>query len=185
MTVLFPLCPRGTVVTPRLMRRSGDLVSSLGGPTQRITRVGSRYAAQIRLPTLDAECAARWVACPLYAEALGETLSLTMPQTMDVSHLGAPTGTGVAGSAQVTYSGVAPAVGMWFSFQAGGRNYLHSITVIGDGLVMVAPLLRVNMPAGTPLEFVAPKLEGFCDDTSWEVEFFRFVGHEFTITESA
>ena len=69
MTVTFPTLPRGTIVSPRLVRVSGDLVSSLGGPTQRITRLGSRYAADVELPTLDPDCGARWLACPLAAEA--------------------------------------------------------------------------------------------------------------------
>jgi hypothetical protein len=49
----------------------------------------------------------------------------------------------------------------------------------------VAPLLRADMPAGTALNFAEPVLEGFADDTQWSTEFFRFIGHAFTLTESA
>jgi hypothetical protein len=186
MTVVFPRCPRGTVVTPRLVRVGGDLVSSLGGPTQRITRVGTRYAVEVELPTLDAACAARWLACPLAADTSGDTLALIMPQTLDVTAMAGVTGTGAVGTSEIVYTGPVPEVGMWLSFRVGGRHYLHQVTeLIATGRMRVAPLLRVAIPAVTPLDFLTPKLEGFPDDTSWSVEFFRFIGHTFTLTESA
>jgi hypothetical protein len=184
--IQFPVIPRGAVVTPQLVRTSGDLISTLGGPTQRITRLGSRYAAAVELPSLDAECAGRWLSCPLQAEAEGQTLGLVMPQMLDVSHMIGATGSGAAGSNLVTYVGSAPDPGMWFSFVAGGRHYLHLITAV-DGprhTLKVSPLLRKPL-ANTPMEFVSPILEGFADETTWSLEYFRFVGHHFTITESA
>ena len=109
-----------------------------------------------------------------------------MPQMVDASHMGAVTGTGAAASNAVTYVGSTPSAGMWFSFVAGGRNYLHLITAVDQAgkVARVAPLLRKPMN-GHHMEFVAPKLEGFVDDTTWSLEYFRFVGHKFTLTESA
>jgi hypothetical protein len=185
MTVQFPPCPRGTVVTTRLLRVSGDLVSTLGGPTQRITRIGSRYAADVELPSLDAECAGLWLGAALHAESHGDSLVLVVPQMIDVSLLGALNGTGARGAAQIAYVGVGLKAGMWFSFAAGGRNYLHLITSVLPGNQLgISPQLRAPM-AATPMEFAAPKLEGFCDETQWSLEWFRFVGHSFTISESA
>ena len=186
MAVTFPVIPRGTVIAPRLVRTGGDLISTLGGPTQRITRIGSRYAADVELPSLDAECAARWLACPLRAEAEGLTLALKMPQMIDVEHMVGALGAGAVGSNAVTYTGSSPSPGMWFSFVNGGRNFLHLITDVDvpGRVARVSPLLRKPM-ASTPMEFLAPLLEGFCDDTSWSLEYFRFVGLKFTITESA
>jgi hypothetical protein len=184
--IQFPVVPRGTVVTPQLIRTSGDLVSTLGGPTQRITRIGSRYAATVELPSLDAACAGRWLACPLQAEAMGDTLALVMPQMIDVSHMVPNLGTGAAGSSRVTFTATTPSVGMWFSFLANGRHYLHLITGADAATktATVSPLLRAPM-ANTPMDFIHPILEGFADDTSWSLEYFRFVGHKFTLTESA
>jgi len=189
MTVALPPVPRGATVNPRLVRVSGDLVSPLGGPTQRITRLGSRYAADVELPTLDADCAARWIGAALQAEAEGATLSLVMPQMVDLKPMlgAALTGTGAAGSNAVTYVGPDPKPGMWFSFVAGGRHYLHLVTAVnvaGHSL-KVSPLLRVAMPAATALEYLAPVLEGFAEETTWSLEFFKFVGHRITITENA
>ena len=167
MTIVFPVAPRGTVIAPRLVRTSGDLTSPLGGPTQRITRLGSRYAADVQLPSLDAECAARWLACPLRAEAEGQTLALVMPQMIDASHLTGVTATGAVGSNAATYTGSSPAPGQWFSFASGGRHYLHLVTDVTGTAMKLAPLLRAPLNA-TPLEFAAPLLEGFCDDTALE-----------------
>jgi hypothetical protein len=185
VTVAFPPIPRGAIVSPRMVRMSGDLVSTLGGPTQRITRVGSRYAAEVELPTLDAACAGRWLGAVLSAEAHGDTLALVMPQMLDVSTVGAVTGTGAAGAAQITYTGLGLAAGMWFSFTANGRNYLHMVTaVLTTTTASIAPQLRTPM-AATVMEIQKPKLEGYCDDAAWSLEWFKFVGHSFTITESA
>jgi hypothetical protein len=187
MSVPFPIVPRGATVTPRLVRYGGDLVSQLGGPTQRIQRLGTRYAADVQLPPLDAECAGYWLAVPLHAEARGLTVHLVMPQMHDVHEwAGLPvTGTADAGAAQITYSGPTPLPGTWFSFVANGRNYLHLITsVFAADTLAISPRLRAPMVA-SPMEFLSPKLEGFCDETSWSLEWFRFVGHAFTITENA
>jgi len=185
MTVLFPILPRGAVVTPRLVRYGGDLISSLGGPTQRISRFGTRYAVTVELPTLDAVCAGRWLACPLAAEAHGETLTLTMPQTLAVP-VGPATGTGAAGAVQIQYAGPVPILpGTWFSFVAGGRNYLHLVTgTPAAGSLSISPALRAPM-AASAMDFVAPKLEGFVEETEWSLEWFKFVGHGFTLIESA
>ena len=185
MTTAFPPIPRGAVVSPRMVRVSGDLVSMLGGPTQRITRVGSRYAADVELPTLDAACAGRWLGAVLSAEAHGDTLALVMPQMLDVSTVGLVTGTGAAGAAEITFAGLGLAPGMWFSFTANGRSYLHMVTaVLTTTTAAIAPQLRAPM-AATAMEIQAPKLEGYCDDAAWSLEWFKFVGHSFTITESA
>lgn len=188
MTVPFPALPRGAVVSPHLVRVGGDLVSALGGPTQRITRLGSRYAASVELPSLDPVCAGAWLACSLQAEALGQTLSLIVPQMIEAARTTTGVrGGGTAGSNALNLQGsVEPPVGSFLSFAFGGRNYLHFVVSSPTGShITVAPLLRVTLPNNSPIEVAKPILEGFVDDTAWSLEWFRFVGHKFTITESA
>ncbi|HEY1878432.1 MAG TPA: hypothetical protein VGG68_00720 [Caulobacteraceae bacterium] len=188
MTIVLPPPPRGAVVTPRLVRTGGDLTSTLGGPTQRITRVGSRYACDIQLPPLDADCAASWLACQLEAEAMGSTVSLPMPQMIPAARTMAfVTGSGNSGGNVITVDGnERPPVGAWLSVSVGGRSYLHFATAqTGTHGLQVGPLLRVTFPSGTAIEVETPLLEGYLDDPAWSVEFFRFVGNKFTITESA
>lgn len=185
MTVAFPTLPRGTVVTPQLVRYGGDLVSSLGGPTQRITRPGSRYAVEVQLPTLDADCAAQWLAAALSAEAAGDTNTLVVPQMIaEARDMAGVSGTGTAGTAKITVVGAVPPVGAFLSMLANGRHHLHLVTGVAGLDLTVAPLLRYSF-AGLPLHIANPKLEGYCDETSWSLEHLRFVGHTFTITEAA
>lgn len=188
MTVTLPQPPRGTVITPHLVRTGGDLVSTLGGPTLRITRVGSRYAADVQLPPLEADCAGLWLGAILEAEALGQTLSLPMPQMVVAARTMTQLwGHGSAGGNIIDMESiVSPPVGSWLSFYVNGRSYLHFVTgQPSPQQVQVGPLLRADLPNGTALQIATPLLEGFINDTSWDLEFFRFVGHKFTITESA
>jgi hypothetical protein len=188
VTVQLPFIPRSATLTPHLVRVGGDLTSTLGGPTQRITRIGTRYSADVSLPPLDADCAAQWLACMLEAEASGDTLSLPMPQMIPEAKTLPPLyASGSAGSNLMTFAGgVRPPVGAWLSILVGGRNYLHFVTaLVGATQASVGPLLRATFPDGTAIQCDTPLLEGFVADTSWSVEFFRFVGHTFTITESA
>jgi len=186
MTVALPLLPKQATVAPRLLRFGGDLLSALGGPTQRIVRMGSRFSVDVQLPTLDAECAGRWVAALLQADTLGQTVSLIVPQLGDGKVVGAATGTGNAGASSLAISGGANLkAGLLFSFQAGGRFYLHQVTnIVSATEVGIAPLLRVGIN-GLALDFATPKVEGFVEETAWSVEFLRFVGQSFSLTENA
>jgi hypothetical protein len=187
--IQFPTLPRGAGVKPKLVRYGGDLVSSLGGPTQRITRPGTRYGADITLPTLDAPCAAEWLAVALQADTVGDTVGLVMPQTIAAMRtMTGVTGTGNAGTASVQITGSTPEVGAWFSFIAGGRHYLHLVTAVKTAApvtLTITPLLRASITSA-PLEFEAPILEGFTDAApAWDVAYSRFVTQTFSVTESA
>lgn len=185
MTVPLPRLPRQSTVAPRLIRYGGDLTSALGGPTQRIVRLGSRFTVDVQLPTLDAQCAGEWVAAMMRSETLGETVSLIVPQLGDGGDVGAATGTAPAASPTMAITGGARvAVGLLFSFVAEGRTYLHQVTGVGAGVIDIAPLTRVPV-SGAALNFANPTIEGFVSETGWSVEFLRFVGQAFAVTENA
>lgn len=183
MSVDLPQLPRLAKYAPRLIRAGGDLKSTMGGPTQRISRLGSRYMVGVELPTMDLDCGQAWVAAQLKAEAEGETVRLALPQRRAL-----PTGVTATAAAGATVIGAArtggvPIVaGMLFSFVAGGASYLHMVTGAEGGAVSIAPRLRVLLSAS--LEFENPVIEGFLDDTSWNVERLRFIGQSFAITEA-
>jgi hypothetical protein len=186
MTVPLPLLPKQAQVAPKVVRYGGDLVSALGGPTQRISRIGTRFAVDVQLPTLDAACAGRWIAAMNKADAIGDTVSLIVPQLGDGKIVGAATGIGAVGATELEINGgFGVAVGLLFSFVAGGRSYLHQVTdVVDSGTIGIAPALRVAIN-GVTLNFATPTLEGFIDATAWSVEFARFVGQSFSLAENA
>lgn len=184
MAIDLPALPRGTKFSPRILRFGGDLPGVLGGPTTRVTRLGSRFAFDVELPTLEAACASKLVAARLQADTLGQTLRMAVPQNGKGALAGAPVAaSGAVNSASLTKTGGgAVAVGMFFSFAAGGRTYLHMVTSVAGNLLGVAPLLRAS-PVGQVLNFAAPVVEGFVDGASWSIERLRFVSQSFSLSE--
>jgi hypothetical protein len=185
VTIALPGLPRGTDVNPKIVRFGGDLTPGLGGPILRISRLGSRWQFDIGLPPMDMDCAANWLAARAQADAEGDTLRLAVAKTALVSGaaIAGRTATSGAGAGLVISSGAGLAKGMLFSFVgADGHSYLHMVTAVAGANLHVAPLLRAN-PAGLALEFVAPVVDGFVDETAWTLQRLRFVGQSFSFVE--
>lgn len=186
MPVDLPTLPRGATVSPRLVSFGGPLTPVLGGPVQRIARLGDRFAVEVEMPPLHADCAARLIAARLRAKTLNDTLRMPVPQAGNGAAVGAPIASaGAVNSASLTLPGAAGVVtvGMFFSFSVGGRSYLHMVTSVAGSVVGVAPLLRAS-PAGQALNFAAPVIEGDADGAAWSVQLGRFTSQRFTITEA-
>lgn len=182
--VSLPAIPRLAKISPKLIRFGGDLTSAMGGPTQRLARLGSRFAITVGLPTMDLRCAETWIAARLQAEAEGSTLRLTLSQAAASAVTGRTAAAGAVGTSLPISSSAGISAGWWVSYLTGGRSYLHKVTAITSGAeIAVAPLLRAPPAAATALEFVAPVAEGFVDDIAWDLDLLRFVGQSFTLTE--
>ncbi len=177
MTISLPALPRMTAVSPRLLDFGGTLTPPLGGPEQRILRLGSRFEVDVELPQMDEDCAMAWIAARLAAITTGATLIMTMPQHGGPTGI---TGSGSVGATAVSFSGGTPAVGKLFSFVAGGRNYLHQVTGAGQ----VAPRLRAACSGSC--DFASPKLEGFLTggDAGWDMKHLRWIGQRFSLREN-
>lgn len=192
----LPALPRGTRVEPRLIDPGAMLKPPLGGATQFVGRLGGRFALDVVLPKLSQDCARAWIARRIRSRNLGDTLRLTWPQPPLAQAVGAPvvSGAGQTGSALIC-SGVTPGLTIleatFFSFSAGGRNYLHTTTsnatANGSGVIAlpVGPMLRASPANGAAVEFAAPKIEGFVEgeEISWTLDRLRFFGVAFTLEE--
>ncbi|MFN3585193.1 hypothetical protein [Phenylobacterium sp.] len=183
--VLLPELPRQARVRQRVLRFGTDLNPVLGGPTQRLSRLGARFAIEVTLPPLDLPCARAWLAARAKAEAEGLNVRLVMPQLGDGAALTGRTVVSGAGATMTVDNATGIEPGMLFSFVDAVPNhaYLHQVTAVSGSDLSVAPLLRVN-PAGFPLRFDAPRVQGFLDELAWDLERLRFVGQTFTLTES-
>lgn len=197
--VTLPALPKGAKINARLIRFGSDLTPTLGGPVQRVSRLGSRFALDVELPPLLAADARAWVAARLKAEAENATVRLTWPQVAPVVP---PFGTvqvdgaGQTG-ARLAVKGMVPgggcALGLFFSFADATRHYLHATTEnavasgAGTALYSVAPLLRASPGNNVALNFTAPTIEGLLDGASidWTIEQLRVSGASFTLTENA
>lgn len=181
MPIDLPALPRQATLEVRLQDFGGDLTPVLGGPVQRLSRLGSRLAVEVTLPTLDLACARTWIAARMRAKAEGQTLRLTLRQ-LGGSPADRAAVSGVGTSVAVG-SAAGIEVGHLFSFVVGGVSYLHQVTAISGGNLSVAPMLRAS-PAGQTLNFVAPRIEGLVDGGEWSLERLRFVGQRFSLAEA-
>lgn len=181
MSVTLPALPRQTTATPTYRDFSGVLTPPGGGQEQRIARLGDRWAVRFALPAMGEEQALKFAAAQTRARTEGATVRGVVPRKGDAP--AGLTGTGAVNSTLVSASDAADVVvGMFFSFESGGRAYLHQVTEIDGDTLSVAPRLRANL-AGS-LNFAAPVVEGFLDGaTSWDIERLAHTGVTFTISE--
>ncbi len=198
MSVSLPNLPDLVQVSARLVDFQSVLTPILGGPVQTIQRLGARFAVDVTLPPLEPADAGKFLAARMKARAENDTLTLAWPQAEIWSVIGGSpvvNGAGQAGArlniSGLTANQVIPA-GRFFSFQAGGRHYLHMTTLqvnangAGQVQLHVAPLLRVSPPAGAPLNFSAPIVEGLLTGTlEWSLERLRWTSTAFTLSENA
>jgi hypothetical protein len=180
-SILLPSSPGIRSAKPRLLDWGGRLVPILGGETQTLLRLGTRWSFEFVMPPLRTEPVGRnWVAKLAQAKLDGAI----MPFIQDGFDVGAPGAVTVNGGGQ---SGSLLAVkgatavypfrpGQFFSLIHGGRRYLHMVTaqVIADdaGLATLPllPMLRVIPDDGDVVDMV-PKIEGSLigQDFPWDV----------------
>jgi hypothetical protein len=121
---------------------------------------------------------------------------MSWPKSPSPGSIGAPlvNGGGQAGATLVA-DGFVPGVALqafsFFSFTAGGRNYLHAltgaVTVNGSGQASlpIGPMLRASPADNAALNFATPQIEGFIDGQSipWDLDLLVTVGTSFTLFE--
>lgn len=197
MSVTLPSLPRGASVAPRLIDFGATLRPPLGGPVQRIGRLGSRFAVDVRLPPLSLTDARSFLARQIKAKTTGETLKLAWPQAQAAPAIGAPlvNGAGQTGSLLAVdglTAGVTVPEGAFFSFTAGGRAYLHVVTAAvvasggGAATLSIGPMLRATPADNVALNFAAPEVEGLLGDgdVAWDLDSLRIYGVAFTLAEA-
>ena len=197
--ISLPASPRYNAGTPYLLSQAADLTSPLGGATQRVLRLGSRFGIDVVYPAMTYSDGQAFLARMIAAEAA--PVAIEFPQRgFSPGGPGAPivNGNGQTGG-QLALRGVtvgyAFVEGQFFDFTytGDGRRYVHIVTdggiAAGDGTVTlgIAPLMRVSPNDGDPLEVGAPMLEGFIQFASkklpWTIEMVRRVGVKFSVVE--
>ncbi len=197
MAILIPALPRGTQTNLKLKSTALMLNSSLGGPDQRVSRMGDRWTMEVVCqPMRNAQVGPVLTAL---LDGLSQKVMARVPQDgWDIGNPGNPTVavSGQAGSS-ITLTGFTPGYpirnGQFFSIVANGVRYLHrvraDVTANGSGAanVSILPMLKVSPPAGSICEFAEPKIEGFIDgnEQGWSLGFVENVGLTFKINEAA
>ena len=194
VAVTLPTSPGNVRYRAFIVSAGGEEESALGGVSQTILRLGDKFGLEVSLPPQVAgDAALNWCAALMLGRREG--VRMRWPQVgLSIGNPGSPlvNGAGQSGSTLNMDGGAAnyPAKsGQFFSFDQGGRTYLHMLydanTFNGAGaraLTLVNPL-RIIPADNTPLNFAEPMLEGklIGDDVSWEVNRARHYGLNFTV----
>ena len=195
--VALPAIPWQAKAKPSLVRFGGPLTPPLGGPMQRINRLGSRFSLQVSLPPMDEGSALAWIAARSQADATNSTLIVNLPNPPAITAIGTPlvNGASQAGillAVKGLNAGAVVAQGRFFSVAVSGRNYLYHVTAAatadgsGHATLSISPKIRAAMADGASLNFSAPQIEGF--DTAptieWDVDELVLYGLAFTLMEA-
>ncbi len=182
---------------PRLLDFGGFLTPTLGGPMQRVDRLGNRHALDVTLPPMRADPEGRvWVS--RLKRAKTEGAFMRFPQIgLRNGVSGAPVVAAyVAAGRTVPVAGLQPRCevkeGQWLSVIHAERRYLYSVDAgvlagaDGTAMLAITPMLRTALSAGDVIELVQPHIEGLIlEDFGWTIDKARTIGLSFTITEAA
>lgn len=176
----------------------GLMTSALGGPTDRIARLGSRYMAEISTPAMRIEPdGRRWAARLLRARRDGGIISIHQPG-LKIGSPGTPVVATLTSSGRsIPISGLTPRYaireGQWLNYyDADGQRYADQVQaeVIANGsgvaTVTIQELLRVPIAAASVIELAAPCIEGWIEgDFSIQRTVDYVARFSFTVSEKA
>jgi hypothetical protein len=173
------------------------LQPALGGPVQRIERIGSRYSIAFNVPPMHVESEGR-EAIALLQMALQQGALVAVPQVEFTPGMPGPGVKAAAGSAgkSLRITGATPGYtvrqGQFLNVSAGGRRYLYCaaagvrLNAQGGGLIPLTMMLRTRLAGGEAVELALPVIEGWLDgELGWTLEMSRTVGLSFTCKERA
>jgi hypothetical protein len=174
------------------------LTPSLGGPVQRVERMGNRFRLSATMPPMKSDKLGRqWVSALIRGKQEGARIELPLggfkPGTP-----GSPTvdGAGQAGRT-LAITGATPNYvvrdGQWFNHvTATGERLLYmnvGETILdgsGDGTLDIEPMLRAEPGDGDAVDFGKPTIEGFImgEEQMWSLALGNFIGIGFDLVEA-
>lgn len=182
------------------LRDSGTVLKPfLGGPEQRINRLGTRFGIRLTLPPAPTRSEALVIQSRLL-RAREDRLRMEWPQPdFDTGSPGAArVAAAVTSGMSVPFKGMTPQYqvkeGQFLSIVHGGRRYMHIFaadgTVAGDGTLQAAiwPMLRTSLSNNDVIEIAPPMIEGLVspgDELSWQISVDRLASFSFLLSEGA
>lgn len=171
-SIILPTTPGVKSVKPMLLSFGGLLTPFLGGPTQRINRLGTRWAMRATMPIMPAEQARFWVSA--LAQSVDRGAVMIIPQDIDIGSPGAPQLSASVGAGTTMPIKGLPAFhpikdGQFLSVVRAGRRYTHMF--VGDAVASsggtinasVWPMIRTGLIVNDIVEIAQPKIEGWID----------------------
>jgi len=192
----LPDHPSPAAAAPALIDFGAFLTPSLGGPVQRVQRMGSRFKIACTMPPMPNPVLGRqWISRLVRGKHEGARMAWPLqgfdpgtPGTILVSAAG-------AAGRSLPVQGATPNYvfreGQFFSLEIFSRFYLYMITAetfasaTGTATLPIEPMLRVSPPAGAACHFGKPLIEGFImgEAFQWEMALANFVGMSFELVE--
>jgi hypothetical protein len=188
MAITIPSLPNATSTEYTLNSSATDQKPYLGGPVQRISRMGDKWSVKVQCPPLKARQAAAVLAT--LTAGLSEKVVLEVRQPgLDLSaYNDTGTVTGAAAGRTMVHAGggTTKFVGQLFSVISNGVRYLHQITLVSGQTINFVPMLKVPLAGGETIEFRTPKIEGFItgNSQSWTQGRLANVGVTFQVDEA-
>lgn len=181
---------------PFLRDFGGELVPFMGGPEQRINRLGTRWGVRYVMPPMGEEEARQFVA----RLTRGKQTNVLMPWPVTDFDPGSPgtplINTAASGGTAISIKGLTPGYvvreGQFFSIIHSSRRYVHmstgDATANGSGIAAVSifPQLRTAISVNDVVEIADPMIEGRVspgDEWGWDVDLVGEVGLAFTVAE--
>lgn len=194
----LPGYPAPNAVTPRLVDFGAVLRPPLGGPLQRIERMGNRHAASFSFPPMPhAKLGRIWISRLMRAMVEGARLPWPL-LGFDPGLPGSPVvdGTGQTGRTLAVRDAQPNYIfreGQAFSVQTNGRHHLMFVDAeviadaSGNAELAISPMLRVPHLDGDACHFSKPMFEGLIqgDALQWEMQLGNFNSFGIDIEEVA
>lgn len=196
MSVDLSALPIASAV-PTLIEFGGVLTPSLGGPAQRVDRLGNRWSWQFETAPMLMEPVGRRFAA-LLGKAKREGALIKVPQPdFDPIAPGSPSvGATTLSGRSVPIAGMTRnhpiRLGQWVSIVHGGQRYLDMVEADtasdaeGAAVLTIQNLLRVPLATGDAVELGRPMVEGSITGVlSWPLQDNRMTVFSFGIEEDA
>jgi hypothetical protein len=192
----FPPLPAPNGCTPSLIDYGGPLRSALGGATQKIDRLGSRFRVDLTYPPMEEVDGRIFISRLIRAKREGlraEYPLLSVNQGLPGSPL--VNGSGQAGYA-LAAKGLTPNYvgkeGYWLSIVRDGQHYLHNVAAnfaadaTGLASISIFPALRVPFLNNDVIHLGKPMIEGIVDgdEIGWQMSLAHHIEFSVTIEEA-
>lgn len=192
----FPdnIAPNGA--TPTLVDYGGVLRSAIGGATQKIDRLGSRFRVELTYPPMSEVDGRIFVSRLIRAKREGLRVEYPL-LSVDQGLPGSPV---INGAGQVGFAlsvrGLTPNYvgkeGYWLSIQRAGQHYLHNVAANfaasagGIASITIFPALRIPFLDGDIVNLGKPMIEGIVDgdEIGWQISLAHLIEFSVTIEES-
>ena len=198
MPVTLPTCPYPTDYQVLLRDFGTVLTPFLGGPEQRINRLGMRFGLRLTMPPMDADEGMVYLSRLLQGRQ--STVILPWPLLdFDSGTPGSPlVSAAVTSGTTIPIKGLTPGYqakeGQFFSVIHSGRRHVYMFTADatanGSGNLSAAifPLLRTALSINDVIEIAQPKIEGLVmpgEEISWQIGLDNAREFSFSVLEAA